>query len=90
MVLEVRHGRKQLEILDRLLARLGAEIVPVDEDHVAAAREAFHHYGNGWHPARLNFGDLCAYALAVTLAEPLLFIGNDFSQTDIKPVLQPD
>ena len=89
MVLEGRHGRKQLEILDRLLARLGAEIVPVDEDHVVAAREAFHRFGKGRHPARLNFGDLFSYALAITLAEPLLFIGNDFSRTDVEPALPP-
>jgi ribonuclease VapC len=35
------------------------------------------------HPAGLNFGDCFSYALARARAEPLLFKGNDFSQTDI-------
>jgi ribonuclease VapC len=30
-------------------------------------------------------GDCAVYALAKTTNEPLLFIGNDFSQTDIEP-----
>jgi ribonuclease VapC len=29
-------------------------------------------------------GDCAAYALARTLNEPLLFVGNDFAQTDIE------
>jgi ribonuclease VapC len=35
----------------------------------------------------LNFGDCFAYALAVEKNCPLLFIGNDFSRTDVKSVL---
>jgi ribonuclease VapC len=30
-------------------------------------------------------GDCAVYALAKTANEPLLFVGNDFSQTDIEP-----
>jgi ribonuclease VapC len=37
------------------------------------------------HPAQLNMGDCAVYALAKTTNEPLLFVGNDFSQTDIEP-----
>ncbi len=42
------------------------------------------------HPAllgklQLNMGDCAAYALALTTKEPLLFVGNDSSQTDIEP-----
>jgi len=45
---------------------------------------AFQQYGKGQgHPAQLNFGDCAVYALATVLGEPLLFVGNDFSQTDI-------
>jgi uncharacterized protein with PIN domain len=42
-------------------------------------------FGKGKHPAGLNFGDCFAYALAKATGEPLLFKGNDFSQTDITP-----
>jgi len=33
----------------------------------------------------LNFSDCFAYALATTMARPLLFTGGDFTQTDIAP-----
>jgi ribonuclease VapC len=36
------------------------------------------------HPARLNFGDCFSYACAKDYRLPLLFKGNDFSQTDIE------
>ncbi len=34
-------------------------------------------------PARINFGDCFAYALAKTANRPLLYKGDDFSRTDI-------
>ena len=50
------------------------------------AREAYRDFGKGsGHPTRLNFGDCFAYALAKVTGEPLLFKGNDFGHTDIKP-----
>jgi ribonuclease VapC len=57
---------------------------PVTEAQVFIAREAFRRFGKGsGNPARLNSGDCFAYALARALDEPLLFIENDFAQTDI-------
>ena len=47
------------------------------------AIRAFDRFGRGRHPARLNMGDCFAYACARSLAVPLLFKGDDFSQTDI-------
>ena len=44
-------------------------------------------FGKGRHPARLNFGDCLAYALAVERGEALLFKGEDFAQTDVAPAL---
>ena len=42
------------------------------------------HHGKGQgHPAQLNFGDCAVYALAKAVGEPLLFVGDDFSRTDI-------
>ena len=45
--------------------------------------EAFRQWGKGRHAASLNYGDCCAYALAKSRNVPLLFVGNDFSKTDI-------
>ena len=53
-------------------------------EHADQARRAWRRYGKGRHPAGLNFGDCFSYALATLSGEPLLFKGNDFSQTDIK------
>ena len=62
----------------------GCEI-SVDTEQAYIARDAFRHYGKGRHPAGLNFGACFAYALAKALDEPLLFKGDDFTQTDIVP-----
>lgn len=69
--------------LDALLTRFPLEIVPVDLPQLHWARYAFATYGRGRHPARLNFGDCFSYALAKVSAQPLLFKGDDFSQTDL-------
>lgn len=71
--------------LDRFLQEADIEIVPVTEDHARLAREGFDRFGKGRHPAGLNFGDCFTYALAKATGLPLLFKGNDFSQTDLKP-----
>jgi ribonuclease VapC len=66
--------------------RLKVESVTIEDAH--RARAAYGDYGRGHHPARLNYGDCFAYALAKRHGEPLLFKGNDFSQTDIEPALK--
>ena len=63
---------------------LGVWIVPFDSAQALIAREAFRYYGKGRHPAALNFGDCFSYALAKHRNEPLLFEGEDFSQTDVR------
>jgi ribonuclease VapC len=72
--------------LDRFLLDAGIDIVPVTEAHARLAREGFARFGKGRHPARLNFGDCFSYALAKASGHPLLFKGNDFSQTDVDVV----
>ena len=72
---------------DDYMKRGDFQVVPVTEDHVWVARQAYREFGKGNHPAALNFGDCFAYALAKTSDEPLLFKGDDFSQTDIKPAV---
>ena len=58
-------------------------VIAVDEDQAELAANAYRRFGKGRHPARLNYGDCFSYALAMQHAEPLLFKGNDFSQTDV-------
>jgi ribonuclease VapC len=53
------------------------------ERQVHLARAAYRDFGKGsGHRAKLNFGDCFAYALAKVTGEPLLYKGDDFSQTD--------
>jgi ribonuclease VapC len=83
IVLESRFGPAAVAELDDVLRSFAVEVCAVDIDHVALARQAFRLYGKGRHPAALNFGDCFSYALARLSAAPLLFVGNDFSRTDI-------
>jgi ribonuclease VapC len=69
--------------VDQFLDRTGAEIIPITGEIGRVAIEACEHFGRGRHPARLNMGDCFAYACARALGVPLLFKGDDFSQTDI-------
>ena len=70
--------------LQRFLEEINAIVTPFDEQQALLADEAFQRYGKGQgHPAQLNLGDCAVYALAKSLDEPLLFVGNDFSKTDI-------
>jgi ribonuclease VapC len=82
-VLLARGGQVPVDMLDGLLLRLRARIVTVDRTQAILARQAYGRYGRGFHKAALNLGDSFSYALAEHLGEPLLFKGNDFSQTDV-------
>ena len=78
---------------DRLIEELNVELVPYDLPQVVAFQHAYLTYGRGGHntsQARLNLGDCSSYALAKTLGEPLLYIGNDFSHTDIVSALRQE
>lgn len=69
---------------DDLLREAKIVVEPVTVEQARIAREAYRDYGKGsGHPARLNFGDCFAYALAKDAGEPLLFKGDDFRHTDV-------
>ena len=70
--------------LTELLDRMKFEIVPVTPDVSKRIGRIYALWGKGLHPASLNFGDCFAYDLAKQHDCPLLYIGNDFSKTDIK------
>ena len=83
IVVEARKGESGGRELDLLLHRIGLECVPLTASLGEVARDAWRRFGKGKHPAGLNIGDCCAYALARISGEPLLFKGDDFSKTDI-------
>jgi ribonuclease VapC len=74
--------------LDDALSTNHIAIEPVTERQARLARDAFRDFGRGsGHPAKLNFGDCFAYALARDKGEALLFKGGDFATTDIEVAL---
>jgi ribonuclease VapC len=83
LVIQSRLGDIGVERAKRLLAMQRIATVPLDESLADAAALAFRRFGKGRHPAGLNFGDCFSYALAFREQVPLLFKGNDFSQTDV-------
>jgi ribonuclease VapC len=70
--------------IDALLDDVDVEVVDFSAEHAALARAGFRAFGKGRHPAALNFGDCFSYALARARGEPLLFVGGDFSRTDVR------
>lgn len=84
MVLVSRRGEHALAEIDLWLTKIAADVIAVDADLVDVATQAWLTYGKGRHPAGLNFADCFSYALAKRSDEPLLFIGDDFSKTDIQ------
>ncbi|HUY47653.1 MAG TPA: type II toxin-antitoxin system VapC family toxin [Streptosporangiaceae bacterium] len=75
-------------LLDRLADELGITLRPFTPEHARAALSAFAAFGKGRHGAALNYGDCMTYAFARCEGQPLLFKGNDFTQTDIEPALR--
>ena len=73
--------------LEDLLIDYEITIQPVTATQAAFARRAYRNFGKGRHPAQLNYGDCFSYALAKDRRESLLFVGSDFSQTDIESAL---
>jgi ribonuclease VapC len=65
------------------LAASRVELVEIGEAELARALDAFDRFGKGRHPADLNMGDCFAYACAKTHGVPLLFKGDEFTQTDV-------
>jgi ribonuclease VapC len=71
--------------VEALVHELGVSIAPFGEREWHAAVAAFLRFGRGHHKAKLNFGDCLAYASAKVANDSLLFTGDDFKRTDIRP-----
>ena len=83
IVIEARAGPAGAQLLEELLDRVDVQIAPVDEALAQEATVCWRRFGKGRHEAALNFGDTFSYALARRMGLPLVFVGDDFSHTDV-------
>ena len=89
IVLDSRLGPATRAKWDLLLDLYGISVIPLDAQQAHVARQAHQAFGRGsGSPARLNLGDCYSYALAATLVAPLLYVGDDFTHTDLVPALR--
>jgi ribonuclease VapC len=84
LVLAARLRRDPRDLLVRLLGEFSIEEVPFGDVHWKEAVDAYLRFGRRRHKAQLNFGDCLTYAVARLAGEPLLFTGNDFTETDLE------
>jgi len=88
MVVDRKGSQVAISRFEDFIRDAQIELVPVSMSQAGMARSAWRIFGRGVHPAKLNFGDCFAYALAKETREPLLFKGRDFAQTDVEPALK--
>lgn len=89
-VLEPRGRVDEVRAAQNLMRSAEIEVADFTARHAEVARQAYRDYGRAsGHPARLNFGDCFSYALAAVADQPLLFVGNGFTHTDIRPAYLP-
>lgn len=81
MIVALRRGI--VDEVEALIDELGIEIVALSPAQSRRAWQAYRQWGKGCHAAKLNFGDCFAYALAMERGVPLLYVGDDFAQTDV-------
>ncbi|MFH1558058.1 MAG: type II toxin-antitoxin system VapC family toxin [Pseudomonadota bacterium] len=71
--------------IQQVLEEARISVIPINGSIAKRAVAAFAIFGKGrGHPAQLNLADCMSYACARAYRVPLLFKGNDFSQTDIE------
>jgi len=87
LVVEGRKGEPGRQDLERMLGGGRFVIAGVTPEHAERAIDAFRRFGKGRHQAGLNIGDCFSYALASAMNLPLLFKGDDFGRTDIRPAV---
>jgi len=83
IVLSARLNQDSRGLLARFLEEANVTPVPFSDAHYLLAMSAWLKYGQGRHPAGLNFGDCLSYAIAKLAGMTLLCVGDDFSQTDL-------
>lgn len=81
-------GRRNIgEEMLRLIDGLGLEVVSITPASARRIAQTYRQWGKGAHPAALNFGDCFAYEVAKEHRCRLLFVGEDFTKTDIESAL---
>ncbi len=88
IVLSSRINRDARGVISRFLLEGDVAVVPFTDAHFGTALDAWLRFGRGRHPANLNFGDCLSYAVAKLAGEPLLFTGQDFHRTDLRPAVE--
>ena len=86
-VLLVSESRDVRSKVEALIDGLVIEVCPADQNTSRRVVEIYRRWGKRNHSANLNFVDCFSYELAASRSCPLLFVGNDFSQTDIRSAL---
>lgn len=88
IVVDAQHDPILSRFLDDFLTVANLAVEPVTAEHAAIARAAYRDFGRvSGHPAKLNYGDCFSYALAKTSDAPLLFVGDDFTHTDLRAAI---
>ena len=85
IVLSSRTGEEATELLVELVAAADAHVIEFGDAHWQEALSAWWRFGKSRHSANLNFGDCLTYAVASLASQPLLYVGEDFSKTDLAP-----
>lgn len=83
LALTIKLQRDAGAVVEQFLAESGVTVLPFSREHVSIFLEAFLRYGKGRHAARLNMGDCFSYATTKLAGQPLLFVGDDFTRTDL-------
>lgn len=83
----VARRKKVARQLDQLIELLDLRVEDVDATFAERAAIAYGRWGKTFHSANLNYGDSFSYALAEMYDCPLLYVGDDFAQTDIRSAL---
>lgn len=83
----VARRKRALPGMEVLLERLHLTVEEVTPEVALAAAEAYGRWGKGFHEAGLNYGDCFSYVVARSNNCPLLYVGDDFAQTDIRSAL---
>lgn len=83
IVISARLNKDARGLISRFLKETKMVVIPFTEAHYESAVSAYLKFGKGRHPAQLNFGDCMSYATAKIAKMPILFVGYDFTHTDL-------
>jgi ribonuclease VapC len=83
IVLTAKLGPRGRSLLARVVQEARVAVIPFTDEHWPIAIDAYARFGKGRHAAGLNFGDCLTYAAARLANQPLIYVGEDFTKTDL-------